>query len=135
VGGGGGQAGTQDLKYVCSSSIATPNVKGIIGRRIRNNANNAPPSYATRRCSRTHRRRRTVPFASCQCQYFWYVVFRFHPRLQRPCQLVILRLPMRSVGKEGHGRLLSMFREEHLCRVHSLSPWFWKRCEVPLLQF
>ena len=51
---------------VSSSSTATPCVKGIIGQNTKKNANNMLKSYAMRRCSRTHRPRRTVPFASCQ---------------------------------------------------------------------
>ena len=52
---------------ICSSSIATLNARGSIGRSIKKHANDVPPSYATRRCSRTRRRRRTAPFASYQC--------------------------------------------------------------------
>jgi hypothetical protein len=35
--------------------------RGSIGQSTRKNASDVPPSYAMRRCSRTHRARRTVP--------------------------------------------------------------------------
>jgi hypothetical protein len=54
--------------HVCSSGIATLIANGIIGRSTKKNANYVPPSYMTRRCSRTLRPRRTVPFAFYQCR-------------------------------------------------------------------
>jgi len=81
--------------HVCKLSIATLNARGIIGRSIKNNANNVPPSYAMRRCSRTRRRRRTVPFASCQCRIEWYAVSHFHPRLYCQYRFMTLQLQMR----------------------------------------
>ena len=56
-------------RRVSMSSIATLIVKGIIGRSIKNHVNVVLPSYATRCCSKIHRQRRTVPFASYQCLY------------------------------------------------------------------
>ena len=55
------------LSLVCLSSIATFFARGIIGRNIKECVNKEPPSYTTRRCSRAHRRRKTVPFSSYQC--------------------------------------------------------------------
>jgi hypothetical protein len=52
---------------VCSSSIAMLNARGIIGRGIRKYANIVLPNYAMRRCSRTHRPRKTVPSAFYRC--------------------------------------------------------------------
>ena len=66
--------------YVCSSITATPRVKRIIGRNIKKTVNDMPPSYMTRRCSKTRRLKKTVPSASYQCQRRLYVVSRFHPR-------------------------------------------------------
>ena len=56
------------VSCACLSSTATLPVKGVIGRNIKNTENDVQPKYATRRCSRTLRPRRTVPFASCRCQ-------------------------------------------------------------------
>jgi hypothetical protein len=56
------------VNHVCSSSIATLNVKGIIGRSTNNFANNVQPSYATWRYSRTLRPRKIVPSAFYQCR-------------------------------------------------------------------
>jgi hypothetical protein len=48
------------VSRVCLSGIAMPIVNEIIGRSTRNSANNVLPSSTTRRCSRTHRRKRNV---------------------------------------------------------------------------
>jgi hypothetical protein len=44
---------------VSSSSIATSIARRIIGRNIKKNASDVPPSYAMRRCSRTRRLRKS----------------------------------------------------------------------------
>jgi hypothetical protein len=53
---------------VCSSGIAMPIARGIIGRSIKKYVSNVLPSYATRRCSRILRPRRIAPSASYQCR-------------------------------------------------------------------
>ena len=60
---------SRHARRVSTSSIATPSARGIIGRSIKNHVNVVLPSYATRCCSKIHRQRRTVPFASYQCLY------------------------------------------------------------------
>ena len=87
---------SRHVNHVCSSGIATPIANGIIGRSTKKSVNNVPPSYTTRRCSRTLRPRRTVPFASYQCQRDCYLVRHFHLRLYHPYQFVILLMQMRS---------------------------------------
>ena len=69
----GGEEGVVNLK-VCEACMLVKycnakTAKEIIGRRIKKSANNEPPSYAARRYSRTHQPRRSVQFASYQCQY------------------------------------------------------------------
>ena len=83
---------------VCSSSIVTPNVRRSIGRSIKRYVRNGPPSYATRRCSRSLHQRRTVQFASYQCLEVFLRVSLFQTRLYRPCRYIILRLQMRGWG-------------------------------------
>ena len=67
---GGGEEGGASLK-ICKSCMlvkfATPNANTSIGQRIKLHVNYVLPSCVMRPCSRTHRRRRIVPFASCQC--------------------------------------------------------------------
>ena len=46
--------------------IEMQSARGIIGQRINKSANNVSPSHVMRRCSRTHRPRKAVPFASYQ---------------------------------------------------------------------
>ena len=53
---------------VCLSGTAISIARGIIGRSTRGSANNELPRDAMRRCSRTHRPRKTVQFASYQCR-------------------------------------------------------------------
>ena len=55
------------VSHACVSGIAIQHAKGIIGRSIKKNANNGLPSFTMRRCSKTHRRKRTAPFASYRC--------------------------------------------------------------------
>jgi hypothetical protein len=58
---------SRHVRRVCSSSIVTPNARRIIGPSTNKTANNVLPSYEMRRCSRIHRPRRIVQFASYQC--------------------------------------------------------------------
>jgi hypothetical protein len=55
------------VRLAWSPSIAAPNARINIGQRIKKYVSNVPRSYATRRYSRTHRPRRTVPSAFYQC--------------------------------------------------------------------
>ena len=55
-------------RRVCLSSIVMLIVKTNIGRNIKFHVKNEPPSYAMRRCLRTHHRKRTVPSASYHCR-------------------------------------------------------------------
>jgi hypothetical protein len=66
--GGTGALVSRRASRVCRSSIATPHVRGSIGRRIKLHVNYGPPNYAMRCCSRTHHPRRNVPFASYRCR-------------------------------------------------------------------
>ena len=86
---------SRHVRLVCSSSIATPSARGIIGRSIKHSANNVLPSNAMRPSSRTHRSRRIVPFASYRCLYEFCRVFHFHPRLFFPFQLTTLQRQMK----------------------------------------
>ena len=54
------------------------------------------PSYAMCLCSRSRPWRRTVRFASYQCQINWYLVSHFHLRLYQHCLFMILHRQTRN---------------------------------------
>jgi hypothetical protein len=87
---------SRHVRRVSLLSIAMHRANESIGRSIKNIASSVPPSYATRRSSRTHRRRKTVPSASYQCHLDSYRVLYFHPRLYHPYQSKISRMPTRG---------------------------------------
>jgi hypothetical protein len=64
----GEEGGSRYAGRVGSFGIAALNAKGNTGQRTKKRANVVLPSYAMRRCSRTHLPRRTVRFASYQFQ-------------------------------------------------------------------
>ena len=59
---------SRHVSRVCLSNIATPHVKGIIGPSTKNYVKCVLQRYAMRRCSRTHRLKKTVQYVSYQCQ-------------------------------------------------------------------
>ena len=67
--------------------------------------------HARMRCSRTHRPRRTVPFASDQC-----VVSRFHQISSVP--VYDFAIANEELAKEDTEAYYSMLREEYLERVY-----------------
>ena len=71
---------SRHARRACLSGTAIPTVRGNIGRSTKKFASVVLRSYAMRRCSRTHRPRRNVPFASYQCQYDLNRHFLSHPR-------------------------------------------------------
>jgi hypothetical protein len=87
------------VNRACSSGIAMPIARKIIGRSTKQIVNNVPPSYAMRRYSRTLRPRKNVQFVSYQCPKNWYAVSLFHPRLLCPCQLASMEANEELVNK------------------------------------
>ena len=63
-----GMPDSRRVSRVCKPSIAALFVRRIIGLSIKNNANYELRNYVMKRCSTTHRQRRTAPSASYQCQ-------------------------------------------------------------------
>ena len=64
-----GASVSRHVKLVCTPGIAAPCANEIIGRSTKLHVNCELPSYVMRRFSRTHRRRKTAPFASCGGRY------------------------------------------------------------------
>jgi len=86
--GGGGSRQYQGMQFMYDCKILqlqsyVPTANRIIGQSqsTKIDANNVLPSFMMRLSSRTRQQRRTVPFASYQCQYNCYVVLHFHPQL------------------------------------------------------